>query len=73
MARFVEIKNNEPRLTQKQTFNQLGFSDSTNKRYRNDINMLSPYRIQPNITNERSRNVSNTNIDKNSHREHEHP
>ena len=33
--------------------------------------MLSPYRIQPIITNERSKEVSNTNLDKNSHREHD--
>ena len=28
--------------------NQLGMSPSTLQRYRNDINMLSPYRISPN-------------------------
>ena len=31
--------------------------------------MLSPYRIQPNFTNKRSKKVSNTNLDNNSHRE----
>ena len=33
--------------------------------------MLSPYRIQPNITNKRSEKVSNTTLDNNSHREHD--
>ena len=31
--------------------------------------MLSPYRIQPNNTNKRTRKTSNTNFDNNSHRE----
>ena len=53
MAKFMELKSNEPRLTQKQICKQFGFSDSTIKRYRNDVNMLSPYRTQPNINNQR--------------------
>ena len=53
MAKFMELKSNEPRLTQKQISKQFGFSDSTIKRYRNDVNMLSPYRTQPNINNQR--------------------
>ena len=36
---------------------------STVQRYRNDINMLSPYRISPNNTNKRSKNAK---IDNNS-------
>ena len=43
MLKFMEIKSNEPKLTQKQISNQLVFSDSTIKRYRDDINMDSPY------------------------------
>ena len=72
LCKFMQMKSNEPRITQKQICNQLGFSDSTIKRYRNDKNMLSPYRIQPIITNNRSKKVLNTNIDTNSHREHDH-
>ena len=34
--------------------------------------MHSPYGIELNTTNKRSKNVSNTNIDKNSHGKHEH-
>ena len=45
MARFMEMKSNNPKLTQKQICKELGFSDSTVKRYRNDIKMPSPYRI----------------------------
>ena len=43
MLDFMEIRSNNPRMTQKQIFNQLGFSDSIIKRYINDINMDSPY------------------------------
>ena len=43
MFKFIEIKSNEPRLTQKQICNQLGFSDSTIKRYRDNVQMDSPY------------------------------
>ena len=43
MLDFMEIRSNNPRLTQKQFCNQVGFSDSTIKRYRDDINMDSPY------------------------------
>ena len=43
MLDFMEIRSNDPRMTQKQICNQLGTSDSTIKRYRNDINMDSPY------------------------------
>ena len=39
----MEVKSNNPKLTQKQISNRLGFSDSTIKRYRDDINMDSPY------------------------------
>ena len=44
MLKFMEIKSNEPKLTQKQISNQLGFSDSTIKRFRDDIQMDSPYK-----------------------------
>ena len=42
MLKFMEIKSNETKLTQKEISNQLWFSDSTIKRYRGDINMDSP-------------------------------
>jgi len=43
MLKFMEVKSNEPNLTQKQISKQLGYSDSTIKRYRDDIQMDSPY------------------------------
>ena len=43
MLDFMEIRSNNPRMTQKQICYQLGTSDCTMKRYRNDINMDSPY------------------------------
>ena len=62
----VEYEN--PKLKQSEIANQLGLSSATLQRYRNDINMLSPYRIHPNNTNKRTKKTSNTNFD-NSHRE----
>ena len=44
MLKFMEIKSNEPKLTQKQICNQLGYSDSTIKRHRDDISMDSPHK-----------------------------
>ena len=41
---FMEEKFNNPKLTQKEICKKLGFSDSTIKRYRDDIQMDSPYR-----------------------------
>ena len=41
----MEEKYNNPRLTQKEICNQLGFTDRTIRRYRDDIKMDSPYRI----------------------------
>ena len=48
MADFMKVKYENPRMKQSEIANQLGMSSSTIQRYRNDINMLSPYRISPN-------------------------
>ena len=65
---FMEVKFNNPKLTQKQICKQLGFSDSTIKRYRDDIKMDSPYRRNTNekrkpnqsyFTTENTKSVSN--------------
>ena len=45
---FMEEKYNNPKLTQKEICNQLGFTDRTIRRYRDDIKMDSPYRINNN-------------------------
>ena len=45
---FMEEKYNNPRLTQKEICNQLGFTDRTIRRYRDVIKKDSPYRINNN-------------------------
>ena len=42
-------------MKQSEIENQLGMSSSTIQRYRNDINMLSPYRISPNNVKKRTK------------------
>ena len=56
-------------MKQSEIANHLGMSSSTVQRYRNDINMLSPYRINPNNTNKRTKKVKKTAFDNNSHDE----
>ena len=48
MNDFLHIKYQNPKMTRSEISSQLNMSPSTIKRYRNDINMLSPYRISPN-------------------------
>ena len=62
MADFMRIKYENPKLKQSELANQLGYSSSTLQRYRNDMNMLSPYRIQSNNNNKRTKKASNTNF-----------
>ena len=47
MADFIKGKYENPRMKQSEIANQIGLSTSTLQRYRNDINMLSPYKINP--------------------------
>ena len=47
MADFMRVKYENPKMKQCEIANQLGMSSSTVQRDRNDINMLSPYRIRP--------------------------
>ena len=63
MADFMRVKYGNPRMKQSEIANQLGMSSSTVQRYRNDINMLSPYRINPNNVKKRSKKAK---IDDNS-------
>ena len=69
MADFMRVKYGNPKTKQSEIANKIGMSSSTLQRYRNDINMLSPYRIHPNNTNKRSKKVKNTDFDNNSHNE----
>ena len=55
MADFMRVKYENPKMKQSQIANQLGLSSSTLQRYRNDINMLSPYRINPNNVKKRTK------------------
>ena len=50
MNDFMHIKYQNPKMRQSEIANILNMSPSTLQRYRNDINMLSPYRINPNNT-----------------------
>ena len=47
MADFLRMKNENPKMKQSEIAKQLSYSTSTLQSYRNDINMRSPYRIQP--------------------------
>ena len=55
----MEIKSLDPKLKQSETAKELGRSSSTLKRHRNDINMLSSYRMPPSNTHTRKQNTSN--------------
>ena len=69
MADFMRDKYENPKMKQSEIANHLGYSTSTLQRYRNDINMLSPYRIHPNNTNKRTKKAKNTNFDNDLHQE----
>ena len=55
MNDFMNIKYQNPKMTQSEISSQLNMSSSTIKRYRNDINMLSPYRNNPNNVKKRTK------------------
>ena len=57
MNDFMNIKYQNPKMTQSEISSQLNMSSSTIKRYRNDINMISPYRINPNNAKKRQKKV----------------
>ena len=66
-SKFMCIKVENPKKKQSEIATKLGYSTSTLQRYRNDINMLSPYKTHPNNTNKRVKKASNNNFDNNSH------
>ena len=63
MNDFMNIKYQNPKMTQSEISSQLNMSSSTIKRYRNDINMLPPYRISPNNVKKRSKKAKIDNND----------
>ena len=62
MADFMRVKYENPRMKQCEIVNQLGMSSSTVQMYRNDINMLSPYRINPNNVKKRTKKAKINDI-----------
>ena len=71
IARFEEVESVNPKLIQDQKAKEIGRSSSTLKRYRHDINRLSPYKNPPNNTHKRKQKISNTTLDDKSNQEHE--
>ena len=60
---FMEAKYDNPKLTQKEICNQLGFSDRAIRRYRDDIKMDSPYRLSNNKKKKPKQTPKNINND----------
>ena len=64
MNDFMNIKYQNPKMTQSEISNQLGMSSSTLQRYRNDKNMISPYRNNPeNVKKQQKKAKINDNGD----------
>ena len=55
MVDFMKVKYENPKLKQSEIADQLVSSSSTLQTYKNEINMLSPYRNIPNNTNKRKK------------------
>ena len=62
MNDFMYMKYQNPKLKQSELANNLNMSPSTIQRYRNDINMQSPYRISPNNVKKRTKKAKIDNI-----------
>ena len=52
---FMNVRYQNPKMTQSEISNQLGMSSSNLQRFRNDIKMLSPYRINHNNVKKRQK------------------
>ena len=63
MNDFMNIKCQNPKMTQSEISSQLNMSPSTIQRYRNDINMISPYRINPNNVKKQQKKTKIDNND----------
>ena len=61
-AEFLRMKNENPKLKLSERANQTDYSFSALQRYRNDINMLSPYRIDTNSNNKRAKVFKHQNL-----------
>ena len=69
MNDFMYTKYQNPKMKQSQIADQFSLSSSTIQRYKNDINMLSPYRIDAKKHQKTIKNVKNTDFDNNSQHE----
>ena len=67
MANLMRIKYQNRKMKQPEIANQLSYSSSTLQRYRNDKNIPSPYRNNPNNNNKRTKKALNTKSNNNSH------
>ena len=63
MARFMERKSINPKLTQKEIAKELGKSTSSLQRCRNDINKLSPIQLHQIVLKENRKPQIKTSID----------
>ena len=55
MKDFMHVRYQNPKMKQSEIANQLKISSSSLQRHRNDTNMLSPYRINPNNTKKQTK------------------
>ena len=69
IADLMRLKYENPKMKQSEIANQLRLSSSTIQRYRNDINMLLPYRINPNRNHKRPEKIKISDFDNDSHHE----
>ena len=65
------IKLENPKMKHFEIRNQLKCPSSTIQGYRNDLILISSYRIQPNTTKKRTNKPLKTIFDNNSYREHD--
>ena len=63
MNDFMYVKYQNPKMKQSEIANELNLSSSTVQRYKNDINMLSPYRNNPNNVKKRPKKAKIDDID----------
>ena len=61
MNDFMNIKYQNPKMTQSEILSQLNMSPSTIQRHINDINMISPYRINSNNVKKQQKKTKTDN------------
>ena len=71
MSDFMRLNYENSKLKKSAIANQLVYSSSILQRYKNDIKVLSQYRIHTNNTNRRRKKTSNTKFNNNSRCEHD--